>query len=455
MSADYLGIPHGVTTTSATIWVGTTLPEPAHPVRVVVEHPHSGSQWPVDAWSVWPTAGDIGTSIRYRSVDLSGLQPNTRYPLVVRVDGVVKARLEVTTLPTRLPYETEPSFNIMVGSCFCRMQDDDGSVGKTFAQLPDGAKPHLKFLMGDQVYLDSPFYKYFARRSETTLARWFLDNYVNTWGQDGLQQGFNHLLTGGANYFCADDHEFWNNAPFFGALWVNTWSAAGRAQWWSLAEALYTIFQSDRVVRAIEIGDLSVRIVDTRIKRQHDHGNFIPAADMTTLENWVANLKAPGLLVLGQPIFAGKAGPKGHLTDWNLPDFTQYADLCKILLSSRQSIVILSGDVHYGRIASARLPSGAELVEIISSPMSLVDKSSGESWSEAPFWFPDAAIPGVGRIQIGTLRTWKRFANHFITLELNQRGGGLNLRVRTWETQRVNGVPGGMVVAERTLKRMA
>ena len=175
---------------------------------------------------------------------------------------------------------------------------------------------------------------------------------------------------------------------------------------------------------------------------------------MTELEEWIRSLRGPAMLVIGQPIFAKTAGVRGNVADWNLPDFTQYARLCKALLASKQSIVIVTGDVHYGRVATARLASGAELIEIISSPMALVDRSSGGSWSDAPASFPHAVIPGVARVQVRTVSTWKRYANHFVTLELNQRGSGVNLRVRTWETEPADGIPGGMVVAERMLKRV-
>src|SRR5205809_7973197 len=103
-------------------------------------------------------------------------------------------------------------------------------------------------------------------------------------------------------------------------------------------------------------------------------------SDLDRLDQWIRNLEGPGIFSLGQPIFAAQAGFFGRFADWNLPDFEQYADLVRVLASSRHSLVLLTGDVHYGRIASCLLPSGLELIEIISSPTALVDKSVGGKW---------------------------------------------------------------------------
>src|SRR5262249_21926032 len=138
---------------------------------------------------------------------------------------------------------------------------------------------------------------------------------------------------------------------------------------------------------------------------------------------------------------------------WNFPDFAQYADICRVLLSSRQPIIVLTGDVHYGRIASATLPSGAELVEIISSPLALVEPAAGGKWLPAPGRFPAAAVPGPSPIPVTTDKTWERFANHFITIELNDSAGGLQVVVRAWETGSQPAAIRSATVAERVLKR--
>ena len=91
--------------------------------------------------------------------------------------------------------------------------------------------------------------------------------------------------------------------------------------------------------------------------------------------------------------------------------------------------MILTGDVHYGRIASSPLRSGAELIEIISSPMSLVDESAKGKWEEVPERVAPAALAPTG---LFTNPDFKPNDSHFLTLEFTKRGTGTNLRLRYW-----------------------
>jgi len=449
---DYALVPADVGTATANIWVGGIAAAPADPSDAWLEHPASGARWPVGAWDEW-RAPDGNALLRFRRLSLTGLQPSTTYALQLRVGGQIQSRGEVTTLPAALPSLNEPPFIVLLGSCFCRLQDASGRVGRTFMQLPGGARPSVKFLVGDQVYLDSPWYRFTVLRSIDTLARGFFDHYLQTWMQEGDVQGFNQLLRAGGTYFCADDHEFWNNAPFASSFAVNTWTDGRRTAWWNTAQALYHAFQTTRSRATFRVGLLEFMLLDTRVNRDRQRGAFVAAGDFAAFEAWVNGLTAPGVLVLGQPIFANPAGFAGHIADWNLPDFAQYRDLCRVLLNSRQSIVVLTGDVHYGRIASATLRSGAELVEVIASPMALVDRSAGGKWNAAPGQFPAVAIEGLAGVAVRTDAGWNRFANHFITLELNESGGGVRVRVRAWETEPPDTSSGSATLAEFTLKR--
>ena len=453
-SSDYIAVPADVGARTARVWVGSAARDSVDPANVWLEHAPSGARWPVGQWATWQVPGDAAGSLKYNRIALSGLQPDTRYPLTLRVGGQVRATAEVTTLPVALPPLGAPPFTVLLGSCFCRQQDESGRVGRAFAQLPDGAKPRVKFLVGDQVYLDSPWYRFVRPHSERGLGSGFLAHYLQTWGQHGDAQGFNHLLRTGANYFCADDHEFWNNAPFPCTFAVNTWTEPGRKAWRSMALALYRAFQAD-IPGRIDVGSFSIRVLDTRVNRAPERSTFVTAQEMQSLADWVSALTGPGMLVVGQPIFATRAGIKGHVADWNLPDFAQYAELCRVLLSSKQSLLVVTGDVHYGRVATVQLPSGGELVELISSPMALVDRSAGGSWHAAPDRFPAEPIPGIKSLPVTTDVTWKRFSNHFVTIELNDLAGGLSVRVRAWETEPAGGIGAGVLVASRVLKKVA
>lgn len=452
--SDYLAIPADAGATHARLWLGCVVEPPTDAARIWIEHPSSGARWPVGAWQRWAVPNEPARFVCYQRLSLDGLAPDTRYPVVLRVDGQIRATAELRTLPMSLPALDSTPFTIMLGSCFCRQQDDSGRVGRTFVQLPDGSKPSVKFLVGDQVYLDSPWYRWTAPHTTRALGSAFLDQYLRTWDQRSDAQGFNQLLSTGANYFCADDHEFWNNAPFPCTFAVNTWTAPGRDAWWKQALALYRAFQADGPTQ-LDVGDLSIRVFDTRVNRAPERSNFVTPQQMASLRTWIMGLTAPGILVVGQPVFAGKAGFMGRFADWNLPDFAQYAELCQMLQASTQSILLMTGDVHYGRLASVALPNGAELVELISSPMALVDRSAGGAWHQAPGRFPAEPIPGVRSLPVTTDQTWTRFANHFVTVDLNSSAGGLRVRIRAWETEPADGITRGRVVAERDLMRMA
>src|SRR5262249_11205368 len=146
---------------------------------------------------------------------------------------------------------------------------------------------------------------------------------------------------------------------------------------------------------------------------------------------------------------------RGAFSDWNLPDFAQYYDLVRIAGAAAHSLVILTGDVHFGRVAHGQLPSGAELIEIVSSPLSLVDRTVQGTWVEAPALpvapptsgapFPPAVLnrENVFGPPAGLFRPW----------EFPRRGPGARLRLRYWPAF-AGGVPPpdfGKTIFERDL----
>ncbi len=60
-----------------------------------------------------------------------------------------------------------------------------GWWGKTFAALPEGHRPHVKVLCGDQVYLDNPWYEttfkwYRGNKKPGVFRKTLLDKYLAT-----------------------------------------------------------------------------------------------------------------------------------------------------------------------------------------------------------------------------------------------------------------------------------
>ena len=215
------------------------------------------------------------------------------------------------------------------------------------------------------------------------------------------------------------------------------------------------MFQNSTPVTTFGVGPLSFLIPDTRSNRSADETDFMLPTDLQTVGQWIQNLSGPGVLVVGQPLFIHKAGLlRGTFADWNLSDFSQYGQLARLLVQSPHSIVILSGDVHYGRIAWCAPFSGGELIEVISSPMSLVDRLAEGSWAEAPDSFPPFALSGVVRAQVQTLaeETFSPITSHFLTLEFAATGARVHMTVRFWPRGRLDSGPGaglGQTVYQR------
>jgi phosphodiesterase/alkaline phosphatase D-like protein len=357
-----------------------------------------------------------------------------------------------TTLPATLPKEGEKPFTLLVGSCFYGPEDPDGMVGTTYRHIPRDRRPDVKVLCGDQVYLDNPW-------RETTL-KWYRGNqkpgvframlfrkYLDNWRQvRGEDAGFRHLLANGANYFCSDDHEFWNNAPNFGGVGlVNTLTSKQRRWWLEEARRLFGAFQSPLSLSSFEVPPLSVRVADTRIYRDPKGRYFMKDEDLRAVGRWIEGLRGPGVLVLGQPVLVEKTGFVGSLIrkgvratvaghfDKNLPDYVQYEELIGYIRSSAHSIVVLTGDVHFGRIAHGALRAGsrAKLVEVVSSPMQAVLDDKGKPLFGGYKEAPTDRFRGLESIEVA------RGQNHFATVEFRLgEDGRVNMTVRCWPIPR-------------------
>jgi hypothetical protein len=419
----YLAVPHGAFADRVEVWVAA-LNEPELPAVLVV----GGIAHPVPAaWQRW-TSPDGSLHLRHQRVTIGGLAARQRYGVELRVGAVLQGVCKAATLPSALPVASERwPLTVMLGSCFCRLKDEQGDAGRRYVQIPGGRRPDLNILCGDQVYLDSPWPRFLAPIRRDTLTRTLLDNYWKTWSHEG---GFQEILRQGPNWFLGDDHEFWNNAPNR-SFPFNSLMPGPRAYWLQLARTLYQAFQSPTSTARISVPPLSFFFADTRINREPGRTRFMAPADLAALGAWIDGLQAPGVLVIGQPVFAEPGTFKERLGDLGLPDYEQYADLVEVLFRARHSVVVLTGDVHFGRVSRCSLPSGGELIEVISSPLALVDKGAGEKWHPAPDRFPAADL-GVTPVPIETHGQPQEWRDHFITLELEKVGGEVSLQVHFW-----------------------
>src|SRR5262249_24074250 len=100
-------------------------------------------------------------------------------------------------------------------------------------------------------------------------------------------------------------------------------------------------------------------------------------------------------------------------------------------------VVILTGDVHYGRVAAAVFRAGVrapEVIEVISSPTALAVAAAGVPVGP-PERFPLNAVSGLA--SAGTsVRSPARADNNLATLEFTQASGQINMRVQHFYIKR-------------------
>lgn len=426
-----------------------------------------------------PTEGADSIDARFEDYSKTiGADPATP---VSGEDHLTKAT--VTTLPVSIPTQDEKPFTVMLGSCFYLPKDKDGHVGNTYLNMPDADQPDIKFLCGDQVYLDNPWKETtwnvaLSVSPKENMRSFFFKKYLENWTQikkvevleNGVAKekvvgGFNPLLRNGANYFCSDDHEYWNNAPNFGGAGAALTILRSQKRWWFReASELFRVFQSLAPWMTFMVDPVSFCIADTRINRTvhniftpDDDAQFMDGDDLKAIGSWIKNLEGPGVLVLGQVLLTDKANwrttfknlrDKGWFTrlkesfadyfDFSFPDFKkQFDELCGYIRESRHSIVLLTGDIHYGRLSvcKVRPDSDVEFIEIISSPMSVVevdDKTPGYGTYETA-----VSVFGTDVISepIGQSGEKPVPDNHFVTLEftrLDESSSDVEMRVRSW-----------------------
>jgi hypothetical protein len=411
---------------ASTVWVG------------VVDAPVAGLRLdiggtPVALPDAWETFTGGGRTLRSQRVPVTG-RPARSSLLVRLLDGTgqVRAETTLTTMPAALPSPVERPFTILFGSCFAGARDTPGDAGATFARLPPDARPDLTVLCGDQVYLDTPLLHWLTRlHPKDELAAEFLANYLGTWTQSGPLSGFRRIHQLASVAFTSDDHDYWNNAPSLAPHVIDTWTEGGRAAWLEVAQTLYRQFETPIPSQSFRVGSLSVFIADTRTARSGDRLRFMDAAQFDALRAWVHGLPGPGALVLGQPIFTAEAGLKGYVADWGLPDYHQYRDLVSVLASTPHDVVVLTGDVHFGRVAWCTLPSGRRIVEIIASPLALVDGLVGGHWKPPPAMYPVVPVPAVPQVAV-TAEAYQQVVDHAMTVGFSGVGASVRMTATSW-----------------------
>jgi hypothetical protein len=496
-------VAHRPTQTSVTLWVQAEQSESGWTIEVV------GPGTAVPAIGEDSSAAQQLTNVlpgqnptRVWGHHLTGLVPGSGYEVRVTAPFVIDRTLAATfrTLPDGLA-EMPPSgpgrpFTVLLASCYSEDSDlalpvGSGLLGETFRALTGKLRrgyvttrsavqrelvgitargnvsrryqllceqrgaPDLKILTGDQVYLDTPLVLPMGAQS---VRRRISRNYSRTWDKLG------YFLSHGANICASDDHEWWNDYPNRPPLLTNLPGLRGhdtRDEWDATAREFIRKVQLAEPVVTFDLGDdLSFFVADTRINRDAaqpgDHADpahppkFMKADDFESLISWIERLRCPGVLVIGQPLLARGGNP----LDRCMPDFPeQYARLCQTLAAASHDVAVLSGDVHFGRVARIEIARRdrarpTRLFEVISSPMALVSLFHGRFglakgvFSSDITMFPldtgespegPTTLVGEARDEVSyaapVQSTGKRCEDHYMTLEFTKLGGDAGIKV--------------------------
>lgn len=434
-------IPHQTTTNSAEIWFadrrGT---QPAPRIRLSVSGAGTDTELVLPAtWDMLPT---LGKPTFVGRVKLGGLKPDSRYLFRAKHDEAQSTfgpTARVRTLPKTLPTNQAPPFVIGLSSCFYLAKDRTGQSGSITRRAPADLLPHVKFLCGDQVYLDLPVQQDLPSHPQKLFSALF-DKYWLNWtqGDDEITTGFSSYLRWGSNLFVSDDHEWWNNYPFATAIASNTWTSGGRKQWSASAHALFRAFQTfngEPKMGEITIGtpgqpgSLEIRAIDGRIFRTKNLSHN--AAELRAITGWLARLKQPGILVLSQPIFERSVGWfQQNFKDAGIVDLDDFPELAEAIYYAPHDVLILSGDIHAARVCRT---GGwrSRVVELVSSPLSLCQGHTHQP-QPASNRFPPRAVAGTSPTKVTS--TTPLLENHSLVLEIVQIQGGFRVTPTYWPT---------------------
>lgn len=457
-TGDWMLAIHRVTAHSAEIWFGTLCPTLKKPERArlvlmdatgkdVAQFVLTSDQWQRPF-----------SRLNQRFCALhrfDGLAAGTHY--LVRFDRLLplEAKLgdaawqdvcsgEFATLPATLPMDGSGQFTVAFCSCFYS-QNDGGQAAaaykRLFKQGPAQVRPDITFMTGDQVYLDIGLDSISFDGEE--IWQRIAGDYERNWRLLG------EFMRHGGTWMLPDDHEFWNDYPFYESPLPTLWPLHVdhvRKAWSNAARDAVANIQRSPSVESFSIGpSLSFCLADFRSHRNDD--GFIDEAGMQAIENWARSLKTPGVFVTSQVLMDEPTGLEKNLTHFR----AQYTRLIAALAASGHDIVLLTGDVHFGRIGIAPLGhSGARLIEVVSSPLSNLTGLNGLAVAKAkaePARFPPYGDSQPIQYDTDHFVSWEkgdklgpypktRTREHFMTASFSQATtGGVTLSVEAWQVR--------------------
>lgn len=333
---------------------------------------------------------DNGQAINHQCV-LRFNVPDESRPRQILVDaGGEQFEFASTSLPKEVPTLMDGSFNILLSSCYSQPEDIDGLLGTIVSQIK--VQPHLTVLAGDQVYLDLPLTQRVPDQNPDR-ARLLANKYYLNWLSGALRvPGLQSVLERAPVVCIPDDHEFWNNYPFAQKQLPDTWTDGSRQLLGETARALYEDYQiggapggAGGAIR-LDVEPLKMLFVDMRCDRDNTFKSLMGPKAVAAMQAWEKDLvdthaagqPVVGLLASGQALFIDppESNWRKKTFDAEMPNYAQF-DVLQATLGRLADngipIVYMTGDVHWGRVASGHdLQTGTALYEVIASPSRLI-----------------------------------------------------------------------------------
>lgn len=442
-------VPHLVTQRNARLWVCARDMDEAQLASIALKVNGIDVPLPVENWRAFPQQVPFADwkwarsmPMHYQFVDKPALTPDHAYRASADFNGGSAADASFVTLPERLGDETKP-LRVLLSSCYFNGNKRSQLAAALLSQLDrNGLRPHLRVWAGDQVYLDAPWYEFAIKtHSIAELERLHCAAYARTWFDE---RGLAGALSRGANIFCTDDHDIWNNAPDPSAVARDTYKRHTREAWFDLARQLGNAFQGDTgTAQRFSVAPLDFLLLDARVHRKEKCESLFSQEQWKQLREWAAEQQGLGVLVIGQPVFESGTQRTGGMADYHLADYaSDYAELMNLLGRSSRSTVVLTGDVHFSRVSWASFPASSDaprerrVTELISSPLSMVTGgrflSLFDDWLAAP---AKASVPAQHSFSSVSMRSddeLQSSAEGALLLEFFRRGQRIFCSVAGW-----------------------
>jgi len=425
-------VPHLVTQRNARLWLCARGVDESRLDSVALEV--NGVDVPVPRRG-WRRLANESMPLYYQFIDKPTLTPERAYTATVRAAGDEQAQARFTTLPEQLGDETKP-LRVLLSSCYFTGNKMSRLAATLLSHLErNDLRPHFRIWAGDQAYLDAPWYEFMVKtHSVAELERSHCAAYRRTWFDE---QGLGAVLPNGANVFCTDDHDLWNNAPDPNAVARDTRKRVTREAWLDLGRQLGSAFQGDTgVAQRFSVPPLDFLVLDARVHRTENCGSLFSPAQRAAVRDWAGQRNGLGVLVIGQPVFHSQTLKRGLNADYHLADYAaDYSELMAQLGRASRSTVVLSGDVHFSRVASAAFPE-KRVTEVISSPLSMV--AGGHAMALLDGWLPAPAkmsLPTTHAFNRASMQTdpaLQSTAEGAMLLEFYRRGQRAFCTVTHW-----------------------